>query len=151
MATNKPAIPNPSLQPLNILIGTWKTTVKHRLLPDTVFHGQTSFEWLEGRAFVMMRAEVDHPDFPVGVAVIGRDDTHEGYVMIQVDSRGESRIHDMSLEGNVWTMSRNAPKFSQRVIGTISGDGKTIDCVGELSEDDSTWMRDIEITYTKVE
>jgi hypothetical protein len=41
------SIPNPALQPFGILIGTWNTTGTHGLVPDTILHGRTSFEWLE--------------------------------------------------------------------------------------------------------
>jgi hypothetical protein len=150
MTNHAAAIPNPALQPLSVLVGTWHTAIRHRLLPGMTFHGSTMFEWMEGGAFLRMFAEVDHPDFPVGLAVISRDDEHNGYVMFQFDSRGESRIYQMSLEGNVWTTWRDAPAFSQRTVGTVSADGQTIDCVGELSEDDATWLGDIEITYTRV-
>ena len=41
------SMPNPALQPFGILIGTWNTTGTHGLVPDTILHGRTSFEWLE--------------------------------------------------------------------------------------------------------
>lgn len=151
MPDHKAAIPNPALQPLRVLVGTWQTTIRHRLLPGSTFNGRTIFEWIEGGAFLRMYTEVDHPDFPVGLAVISRDDAREGYVMLQFDSRGESRIYEMSLDGTIWKMWRDAPGFAQRTVCTISADGKTINCVGELAEGSSTFVRDIEITYTKAE
>ena len=68
------SIPNPALQPFGILIGTWNTTGTHDLVPDTILHGRTSFEWLEHGAFLLMRSEIDDPRFPRGIAIIGSDD-----------------------------------------------------------------------------
>jgi hypothetical protein len=39
-------------------------------LPDTALYGQTSFEWIEGSAFLMIRSEIDHPKIPDGVATL---------------------------------------------------------------------------------
>jgi len=63
--------PNPALEPLTPLVGEWRTTGTHPLLPGTTFHGRTSFAWHEGGAFVVMRSEIDEPEIPDGVALIG--------------------------------------------------------------------------------
>ena len=47
---NEAAKPNPSLQPLSILVGTWETTGTHPLVPGKTFHGRTSFTWIENGA-----------------------------------------------------------------------------------------------------
>jgi len=60
----KGSIPNPALEPFRVLIGNWHTTGKHGLVPDTILHGRTSFEWLEDGAFLIMRSEIDDPGFP---------------------------------------------------------------------------------------
>ena len=41
------SIPNPALKSLSVLIGEGPTVGTHGLVPDTTFHGRTSFEWLE--------------------------------------------------------------------------------------------------------
>jgi hypothetical protein len=51
------AIQNPLLEPLNALIGEWETTGEHPYLPGIVFHGRTSFYWIEGGAFLKMQSE----------------------------------------------------------------------------------------------
>jgi hypothetical protein len=43
--------PNPAREPLTPLVGQWRTTGTHPLIPDTTFHGRTSFEWHEGGCF----------------------------------------------------------------------------------------------------
>ena len=60
----KASIPNPALDPFRVLIGRWNTTGTHGLVPDTILHGLTSFEWLENGAFLMMRSEIDESRFP---------------------------------------------------------------------------------------
>ena len=60
-AMQEASIPNPALKPFSVLIGNWNTIGTHLLIPDTILHGRTSFEWLEGGAFLMMRSEIDDP------------------------------------------------------------------------------------------
>jgi hypothetical protein len=145
------SIPNPTLKPLSVLVGKWDTVGTHPLFPDTTFHGHTSFEWLEGGAFLMMHSEIEEPGIPSGVAIFGCDvPTGEG-AMLYFDERGVSRKYDWTLEGNVWKWWRDAPGFWQRFTGTIVNDGRTIIGKGELSKDGSTWEKDLELTYTRVE
>lgn len=143
------AIPNPHLQPLSILIGEWETVGKHRLLPDTL-HGRTTFEWIEGGAFLKMSSEIDEPKVPSAITLIGSDDQAETYYMLYFDERGVSRKFEMTLKDNVWKQWRTAPHFSQRLTATITDNGDTIISVAELSEDDVTWMRDLDMTYKRV-
>ncbi len=148
-AKHEAAMPNPSLKPLSVLVGTWDTVGTHRLLPDTL-HGHTSFEWLEGGAFLKMYAEIDESGVPSAIAIFGSDDAAETYFMLYFDERGVSRKYEMTLHDNIWKFWRNAPHFSQRFTGTFSDNGDTIIGVWELSEDDSTWKRDLELTYRRV-
>jgi len=145
------SIPNPALQPFRVLIGNWNTTGSHGLVPDTILHGRTSFEWLEGGAFLMMRSEIDDARFPSAIAIIGSDDTEEEYYMLIFDERGISRKYEMTLRDNIWKWWRNAPGFFQRYEGTIVDDGNTIIGKGELSKDGSTWEKDLDLTYKRVE
>ena len=148
-ATHEAAIPNPALKPLSVLVGEWDTLGKHRLLPDTL-HGHTSIEWLEGGAFLVMYSEVTEPGIPSAIAIIGSDDVAETYFMLYFDERGVSRKFEMTLRDRIWKYWRNVPGFSQRFTGTLADNGNTISGVSELSEDDSTWKRDLALTYTRV-
>ncbi len=147
---NEAAIPNPLLEPWSVLVGEWDTIGKHRLLPDTTLHGHASFEWLEGGAFLMMRTETEEEGFPSGIAIYGSDDAAETCTMLYFDERGVSRKFEATLRDNVWKQWRNAPGFSQRFTGTLADNGDTILGVWELSEDDSTWKRDLELRFTRV-
>ena len=148
-AKHEAAIPNPTLKPLSILIGEWNTVGTHPLLPDTL-HGHTSFEWIEGGAFLRMVSEIEEPGVPSGIAIIGSDDAGETFFMLYFDERGVSRKYEMTLRDNIWKFWRDAPNFSQRFTGTFADNGDTIIGVGELSEDDSTWKQDLDLTYTRV-
>ena len=145
------SIPNPALKPFSVLIGNWNTTGTHLLIPDTILHGRTSFEWLENGAFLMMRSEIDESGIPSGIAIIGSDDSTGEYFMLYFDERGVSRKYEVTLRDNIWKWWRNAPGFSQRYTGTIVDGGNTIIGKGELSKDGSSWEKDLDLTYTRVE
>jgi hypothetical protein len=151
----KGSIPNPALEPFRVLIGNWKTTGTHGLVPDTILHGRTSFEWLENGAFLIMRSEIDDPRFPQGIAIFGSDDSEKTYYMLLFDERGVergvSRKCEVSLRDNIWKWWRNAPGFSQRYEGIIVDDGNTIIGKGELSKDGISWAKDLNLTYTRAE
>jgi hypothetical protein len=85
-------IPNPALAPLAFLIGEWRTTGTHPMLPGAELVGMTSFAWAEGGAFLVMRSQVDEPRFPDGVAYVGSDDSAGTLEMIYMDERQVSRI-----------------------------------------------------------
>ena len=143
------AIPNPLLEHFGVLVGEWTMIGKHRLLPDTL-HGHASFKWIEGGAFLMMVWEIDEPGIPSAIAIFGSDNAAEAFFMLYFDERGVSRKFEMTLRDNIWKYWRDAPGFSQRFTGTLTDDGDTMIGVSELSEDDSTWKRDLELTYTRV-
>jgi hypothetical protein len=48
-----------------------------------------------------------------------------------------------------WKTWRDAPGFSQRCTGTFEEDGGAITWRWQLSQDDSTWNDDLEITYRR--
>src|SRR3712207_9054868 len=89
--------PNPALEPLAPLLGDWRTTGTHPLVPGTTFHGRTSFAWHEGGAFVLMRSEIDEPGIPSGVAVIGSDGAAGTFTMIYFDQRAISRRYPVEV------------------------------------------------------
>jgi hypothetical protein len=149
-AKHEAAIPNPSLEPLSMLMGEWNTIGTHRLLPNTTLHGHTSFAWLEGGAFLIMHSETEEAGIPSGIAIFGSDDASEEYFMLYFDERGVSRKYQATLRDNMWKLWRNAPGFSQRFTGTLGDNGDTISGVWELLEDGSTWKRDLELKYTRV-
>ena len=58
---------------------------------------RTSFEWLPGRRFLIQRWQVDHPQAPDGIAVIGPGAGGSGLLQHYFDSRGVlGRRHDLA-------------------------------------------------------
>ncbi|HST06127.1 MAG TPA: hypothetical protein VLQ48_15540 [Chloroflexia bacterium] len=143
--------PNPALEPFSVLIGSWNTSGTHGLFPGTILHGHASIEWLENGAFLLMRSHIDDPRFPSTTAIIGSDDSEAKYYMLTFDERGVSRMHEVTLHNNVWKWWRNAPGFLQRYEGIIGDGGNTITTRGELSKDGTSWEKDLDLTYKRVE
>ena len=151
LVTDEAAKPNPSLRPLSALIGTWNSIGTHPLVPGTTFHGRTSFAWIEGGAFLIMRSQIDEPEIPSGIAVFGTDDATRECSMLYFDERGVSRRYEVSLRDDVLHWWRNAPGFSQRCAVRIAADGRTMLSRGELSRDGASWEPDLELTYTRAD
>lgn len=149
-ASNEAARPNPALAPMGVLVGTWRTVGAHPLVPGTTFHGRTSFEWLEGGAFLVMRSEIDEPGIPSGIAIFGTDDASGACSMLYFDERGVSRRYETTFRDGEWRWWRDAPGLSQRFAGSVAPDGQTITARGELSRDGEHWEPDLALTYTRV-
>lgn len=111
-------IPNPALEPLTFLIGTWRTTGAHPLLPGKPLHGRTSFAWHQGGAFLIMHSEIDEPEIPSGVAIIGSDDAAGTCAMIYFDERGISRHYAIETGPRTMTWRRDDPQFRQTMTFT---------------------------------
>ncbi len=65
--------------------------IVHPLAPSGIIRERATFEWLGNRSFLIHRWEVEHPDFPDGISVIGRDDSGKAWFMHHFDSRGVHR------------------------------------------------------------
>lgn len=145
----QPPQPTSSLKQFEILVGEWTMVGTHPGLPATA-HGRSSFEWLREGALLAWHSDWEHGQgIPSAFNVIGRDDTVKTCSMLYTDERGVTRIYQMSLEGGIWKMWRDAPGFSQRMTGTFSDDGNTITWHGELLRDGSNWEQDLDVTYTR--
>jgi hypothetical protein len=108
------------------------------MLPGEAIRGTSSFEWLDGRRFVIWRSHYDHPKIPAGITIIG---VTEGRLsMHHFDQRGVYRVYAVSLDLATWRFWRDAtaPDFSQRYSGSFSDDGNTITGRGQLSRDGKT-------------
>jgi hypothetical protein len=144
---------NPALERLGVFLGEWDikiTSMSFNPDPSAVERGRTSFEWLEGGAFLIQHPEISATDWPRSIIIIGPDDAAETYCMLYFDSRGVSRIYKMTFSGGIWTMWREFPGFSQRFHGTFSDDNNTITARWETSSDGSNWERDFDLKYTRV-
>lgn len=140
--------PNPALKAFEPLIGEWLTTATHPYVPNAELHGRASIEWIEGGAFLLLRAEIDHPDFPDGIEIIGSDNIANAYYLLHFDERGVSRKYDVAIDGNQLTWWRDDPQFSQRFTMDIKGD--KLVSYGEMSRNGGEWEQDLSLTYKKL-
>jgi hypothetical protein len=118
------------------------------MLPSTVVHGRSTFEWLEGEEFLIARARVDHPDFPDSISIIG----DSGVLRLHwFDSRGVARVFEMTPDG--W-FTRGAPDFSplsfeQRMRWMPGDDPRTVRSVSQIREGGESWEDDLLTTYRR--
>lgn len=138
--------PNPALKDLQALIGEWEVEVPQ--FPGQ--RGHAVFEWLEGGAFLRFHAQAPDP-VPSATLIIGRDDSSENYAIFHYDSRGVSRVYQMSFDSNIWKIWRAAPGFSQRFSATLSTDGTLIRGTWEKSPDGTMWEHDFDLSYTRLQ
>jgi hypothetical protein len=131
----QPPESGPALEHLNALVGEWAVEGTVPSDPPLKVRGRAAFEWLTEGSFLIERW-----DAPA-----------EAFRQNYFDSRGVSRVYEMSLSDNVWRLWRDSPGFSQRFTGTFSEDGKTITGRWEKSSDGSNREHDFDLTYAKVD
>jgi hypothetical protein len=141
---------NSALEAFSAFIGEWATTGTHPYVPGKTFHGRTLFEWIEGGAFIRISSEIDEPEIPSGISILGSDDKTGEFYILYFDERGVSRKIDVSIEKDVMRWSRMTPEFSQKMVLTLSSNQKTIVSKGEMSKDGGAWEPDLELTYMRV-
>jgi hypothetical protein len=146
-----------ALDGLDVLVGQWEMEASFGAgffgpgtAPATQRGGLTTFEWLEGRYFLIQRFVVDNPVAPSGIAIIGPGGVPGTLEQHYYDSRGVARVYQVSLDGETWKVWREAPGFWQRYSGVVSDDGTVIAGAWEKSADGLEWERDFGLTYIKV-
>jgi hypothetical protein len=143
---------NPALERLDVLVGEWTMDAAPPGGPSWPGEGRVTFEWLEGRTFLIERWRVDLPEAPDGIAIIGEGEEPETFRQHYFDSRGVHRIYEMTLDDGVWKLWRDSPNpFPQRFSGTFDEAGRTITGRWEKAPDGSTWETDFDLTYRKVD
>jgi hypothetical protein len=116
--------------------------------------GRSVFEWtLDGR-FLLQRTEVDHPDAPDSLSVIGLNPGGDGYHQHYFDTRGVVRLYSMTFVEGIWTVLRESEDFSpldfrQRYTGRFSPDGRTIAGAWEIDHGPG-WEKDFDLNYFRV-
>jgi hypothetical protein len=143
--------PNPALEPLAPLVGTWRTTGTHPFFPGVVFHGRTSFAWHEGGAFLLMRSEIDEPQIPSGVAVIGSDDAVGTFTMLYFDERDVSRRYIVDVADGEVSWHRDEAGFAQRMCVTIDVGGGRLYAQGTMAHNGGPWEDDLPISYERID
>ena len=135
---------------LQALVGEWTFEAGPPGGPAWPGEGRVTFEWLDGVPLLIERWQVDVPEAPDGVAVIGGDGMSASYYQLYTDERDVQRVYEMSFGDGVWKLWREGEPFSQRFTGTFSKDGDTISGRWEVAEDGETWKTDFGMTYTRV-
>jgi hypothetical protein len=143
------------IERLTPFVGEWSLEAQFPQLQTTDVRGRTVFEWMPGKQFLVQRFEVQLPEAPDGVAIIGVDRGKSPYLQHYFDSRGVARVYEMSFDNGIWRLWRTSADFSpldfsQRFTGTFSKDGSTIAGRWEISHDGKSWEKDFDLTYTKI-
>jgi hypothetical protein len=139
------------------LVGDWTTEATHPQLPGVVIAGSSTFEWLDGERFLILRSHYEHPDIPDAVSIVGDTD---GFHMHYFDSRGVYRVYELTIVDDGWAiaMGRQAPTgsfasrgapFSQCLTFRFEHGDQTMSGKGQLSHDDVNWDDDLEIIYRR--
>lgn len=144
-----------TLEALEPFIGEWGLEPTFSFpVPDDVT-GRVTFEWMPGGRFLVERWEVSLPEAPDGIAIIGPNESGDGYVQHYFDSRGVARVYQMTFADGLWTLSRTTADFSpldfsQRYSGRLSDDRNSIEGAWEICEDGETWKKDFDLTYRRI-
>jgi hypothetical protein len=143
--------PNAALEALTPLVGRWRTTGTHPMVPGVTFHGHTSFSWHLGGAFLLVRSEIDEPEIPDGLALIGSDDAAGTLTMLYFDVRDVSRRYlvEVDDEGTV-AWHRDEAGFAQRMVLRVADDGRRLQAQGTMSRDGGPWEDDLQLSYERV-
>jgi hypothetical protein len=144
----------PALAELSRFVGDWTMELTFPGQDPVDSDGTVSFEWMPGGWFLVERWQVPIPEAPDGVAVIGWDNGRQRLLQHYFDSRGVSRVYEMSVEDGVWRLARTEPDFSpldfsQRYTGRFSDDGTTITGMWEIKHPGMDWELDFHLSYRR--
>ena len=144
-----------AIRQLGIFAGKWELEVIHPRFPPNSIYGNTTFDWMESEMYMVQRTMIHQTEFPNSTMVFDYDTQTYAYVLHYFDSRGVTRLYNMSLENEVWKMWRDTADFSkldfsQRFIGKFNEAENTIQSYWEKSYDGLNWEHDFKIIYRKV-
>ena len=143
------------MEELEFFIGTWRVEVTHPHLQPNPIVGETKFEWLD-EMYIIQRTHIDKAEFPSSMIIYDWDAASGNYMQHYFDSRGVTRLYQMSFEDGVWRLWRDAADFSsldflQRFIGKSDESGSVIESVWEQSEDGVDWKHDFKLLFKRSE
>ena len=96
-----------------------------------------------------MRSEIDDPQFPDGVAIIGSDDVAGRFAMTWFDERGISRLYQVTVGDRTVTWRRDDPLFSQSMTITAEDGGDRLVSKGRMSEKGGAWVDDLSQVFER--
>jgi hypothetical protein len=115
--------PNPDLEGLNKLVGTWNVTGGAQ--------GQVTYEWMEGGFFLIQHVDLEQDGVRhKGIEIIGHEQTFgappsEDIKSRYYDSNGATLDYVYEVEGDtltIWGGERGSPAYYK---GRFSADGTT--------------------------
>lgn len=141
---------NEALSRLERLVGEWTLEA---IGPDGQSwpgEAKATVEWHPSGAHVVHSSEVDIPEAPNSISIMGCDDTNGTYFQLYSDDRGVCRIYEMTLTDTEWTLTRKGAPMAQRFTATFEDDGDTIHGRWELAEDQENFHHDFDLIYRRV-
>jgi hypothetical protein len=137
------------LKRLESLIGEWKLDA---IGPDgQPWSGEATavIEWHDSRAHIVVRSQVELPNAPDAVSIIGCDAANGTYYQLYSDARGVCRVYQMSIDESHWRLWREGQPFAQRFTATFEDGGDTIRGRWELAEDQENFRTDFDLIYRR--
>ncbi|MCG5217294.1 DUF1579 family protein [Streptosporangium soli] len=142
----------PENEHLNALVGRWRSqgqTVATSTEPALQITGSDTYEWLEGRFFLIHRVDVRINNDKVEVIeMIGPYDPEtRTYPMRSFDNRGDFGTMRASVNDNgIWTFAGE----TERATLVIAEDHTTMTAKWERIDNGSDWLHWMDMTFTKV-
>ncbi|WP_298825494.1 hypothetical protein [uncultured Planococcus sp.] len=151
----KPGTRTEVMERLGFFIGTWTVEVTHPHLQPNPIVGETKFEWMD-EMYIIQRTHIDKAEFPSSTVIYDWDSASGNYVQHYFDTRGVTRLYQMSFEGGIWNLWRDVADFSpldffQRFTGEIGESGNVIESVWEQSEEGIEWKHDFKLLFKRKE
>ena len=129
---NRPPQPNPVLNSLNVMVGTWELKGRESG-PVGEIHGRPTFEWMEGGFYLVQHVDIDYIGRQItGAEYIGYDAANQHLKSYFFSNEGPGPFGGVALE-YVWEVGAGTLTIWGGFVGspahfkgTFSEDGNTI-------------------------
>jgi hypothetical protein len=138
-----------ALKRLEPLVGEWKLEAIGADGQPWPGEAEATIEWHDSGRHLVERSQVDMPEAPDGISIIGCDAANGTYYQLYSDERNVCRIYEMSIDENEWRLWRQGEPFGQRFTATFEDGGDTIRGRWEIAEGDG-WRTDFDLIYRRV-
>ena len=142
--------PENALKELEPLVGEWKVEATPPGGPPWPGEASITYEWMEGAPFLIERSEIEMPEAPNAICVIGCDAANDRYFQLYSDDRGVCRVYELSIGDGELKIWREGEPFAQRFTGRFSEDGNRIDARWEAAKDGTDWETDFDLVFTRI-
>ena len=139
-----------ALKELEPLVGEWKVEATPPGGPSWPGEASITYEWMEGAPFLIERSEIEMPEAPNAICVIGCDAANDRYFQLYSDDRGVCRVYELSIGDGELKIWREGEPFAQRFAGRFSEDGNRIDARWEAAKDGTAWETDFDLVFTRL-